>query len=414
MKRLLCILLMMLLLLGIAFPASAETGETTLPPQVPSEVPTEAPTQPPTQPDLEVPDETTAPSVTTPVTEPTQEDATQPANTDPEETTSPVVNPESCKHSWIYVEVNPTCTEYGAEGYVCVLCEALTEAKTIDMVPHTYDYSCDPSCSVCGAERSVSHKFSSTWSRNSSQHWHACYVCGEKKDAGGHYPGPAATEEKAQYCLTCGLMMMPKKDHTHKYSQEYSTDEQEHWYACEGCEERRDAAPHSYDNVCDSECNVCGYLTVKEHSYGSWQSDQNGHWNACTLCGFSTEPENHIPGEQTEMAPLICTVCSFELAAAPEHVHEASGSWNYDENSHWKLCLCGEKTEGEPHSWDDGEETEENLLLTCTVCGVENHEPLQEEERSFPWWIPAGIAILLCAAIALTGVLLFKMRSGKY
>jgi len=398
MKRLISILLTMLLLGSISLQASA----TTQPSESPAEAPTQITTPPTTQPPTEAPEETTAPPATTASTEPPVEEP--PENPPSEETSAPTTGPDTCKHSWVYVEVDPTCTEYGAKGYVCVNCEAVSEAEVIDLADHSYDHSCDSRCNACGAERSVSHKFSSAWSRNSTQHWHACSVCGEKGDVGGHFPGPAATEEKAQYCLTCGLMMMPKKAHTHKYSSVYTTDEQGHWYACEGCEERKDAEAHSYDDPCDAECNVCGHRSLKEHSYGSWMSDESGHWKICNRCGFATEVESHISGETEETAPQLCTVCDFELAAAPAHVHKPSNGWNSDEDSHWKLCECGEKMEKEVHSWELSEEIEEETMrYTCAVCGLDRTESAPEVDSgsSLAWWIPVLLAVLVCGVIIL-------------
>ena len=309
MKRLLSTFLVMLLLLSLSLQVSAQTAETTQLPQTAAETTTETPAETPAPPVTEAPEETPSQPSDPPSTEPLPEDPTEQPEQPPEETTTPVQDPSGCAHSWVYVEVDPTCTEYGAKGYVCILCEAISEAEAIDMVAHTYDHSCDPSCNVCGAERSVTHKFNSSWSRNSTQHWHACSVCGEKNDVGGHYPGPAATEEKAQYCLTCGLMMMPKKEHTHKYSSDYTTDELEHWYACGGCEERKDVAPHSYDDPCDPDCNICGYRSEKEHEYDSWQSDGKGHWKTCSLCGLSTDPEPHSSaGEASGTETRTCSV----------------------------------------------------------------------------------------------------------
>lgn len=410
MKRLFAFLLTMLLLCGLTLQASADTQTT--------EAPDETPTQLATEPSEEELDETASSPATEPSEEPESEDPTDSPVQPPAETAPPTTGPESCRHSWVYVEVDPTCTEYGARGYVCILCEALSEAEVIDLADHTYDHDCDPSCNVCGTERPVTHRFSSAWSRNSTQHWHACSICGEKGDAGGHYPGPAATEEKAQYCLTCGLMMMPRKAHTHKFSIVYSTDELEHWYACDGCEERKDVSPHRYDNSCDPDCNLCGYVSEKEHSYDSWKSDESGHWNSCSLCGFSTEPENHIPVlEVAENGPQICSICGFALASDPAHIHEPSNAWNSDEDSHWKLCECGEEMEKEFHRWDiDQENQEETMRHICTVCGLERTDTVPEADSglSLPWWIPLILAVLICGALALVVLLVVGKKKGIF
>jgi len=401
MKRFLSCCLAMLLLCGLTLPVCAQTE----PPQI-LETPTEVPV--PTQSATEAPEETTPQTTEAPTEVPSE---SQPAM----ETTAPTQSVVDCNHSWMYVEVPSTCTEYGAKGYVCVYCETVSEAVAIDLAPHSYDDACDSDCNVCGAERSVSHKFSSTWSRNSTQHWHACSVCGEKSDIGAHYPGPAATEERAQYCLTCGLMMTPQKAHTHVYYSTYTSDETEHWYECSGCDDRKSATPHSYDNACDPDCNVCGYVTEKTHEEGEWQFDGQGHWTVCNLCGMPVTAENHVPGEVTDTGTQECSVCGFELSSATDHVHEAIGDWETDDNGHWKLCSCGEKTEEEAHRWDFSKEIqEETMLHTCTVCGAEKTESVPEAEPGLPWWIPVIIAALLCGALALTVLMILGKKKGIF
>ena len=403
MKRLFSCIMAMLLFCGMILPVWAETD---LPDaQVPlAEIPTGSPV-------TEAPgEETQQPTGNTQPEEPKEE-----AGQLPEEPTGTAAAPETCVHSWVYAEVKPTCTEYGAKGYVCVYCEGITDVVTIAPVPHSYDNACDTDCNACGTGRSVTHKFSSAWSKNSTQHWHACDICGEKSDVGGHYPGPAATEEKAQYCLTCGLMMMPQKAHTHVYAVQYTSDGSEHWYACEGCAERKSVEIHSYDDPCDPDCNVCGHTTEKSHETDGWQSDENGHWTVCSLCAETTAPERHTPrAELTDTGAQYCEVCGFELSAGPGHSHASSGDWDSNDGSHWKLCECGEKLEEELHRWDREETGEETLLYTCTVCGAERTEQIPQTDSALPWWIPAVMAALLCGAIALVVLLILGKRKGIF
>lgn len=414
MKRLLSVIMSMLLFCVLCFPASALINPSLTPVETPvpltgsDDTTTELPDTPSTEPLPETPTETLVPTDG-------PDETTTPPTEAPQESTNPAVDEESCDHSWMYVEVNPSCTEYGGRGYVCIYCEALTELEAIDMIPHTYDNSCDADCNVCGAVQTVTHKFSTAWSRNSTQHWHACSVCGLKNDAASHYPGPAATEEKAQYCLTCGLMMMPKKAHAHQYSTIYTSDESAHWYTCEGCAERRDYELHGYDNPCDSDCNACGYTSVKQHDFDSWNSDGNTHWKICSLCGRSTEPEPHaLDTERNETEVQTCSICDYAITAEPVHVHEGSGSWNGDDNNHWKLCECGETLEAEPHVWDEGREAGDGVLYICRVCGAEKREVIPQEPHAVPWWIPVSIVTLLSAAIGLVIYVFVRYRFGKH
>ena len=406
MKRLFSLLLAMSVLMVLILPAAAQTVQ----PEDSGEMPLT------TRPVTETSEQPTVPPTVPAATEPAPGDPTEAPDRPAHETTGPATGSDGCEHSWVYVEVKPTCTEYGARGYVCVYCEAVKEAEAIDLAAHTYDNDCDSGCNVCGAERTVAHKFSTAWSKNATQHWHACSICGAKSDEGSHYPGPAATEEKAQYCLTCGLMMMPKKAHTHVYADSYSQDETEHWYACNGCEDRKSAEPHSYDNPCDPDCNICGYTVQKEHDFGLCQFDENAHWNTCNLCGFSTEPEDHVfDGTLNQTEAQRCRVCAFVPVAEPDHVHAARKQWNGDDSSHWKLCECGEKMEEDVHTWDEGREAEDKTMLyLCKICNAEKTEVLLKESKGLSWIVPAAIAGLLFGVVLVVGLLIAGRRSGKF
>lgn len=325
---------------------------------------------------------------------------------------------ESGAHNWNggTVKIPATCKEEGAFVYVCSVCGG----ALIEMIPklttHTYDNACDPDCNVCGAVREAKHKFSTAWSKNSREHWHTCTQCGKKTDIGKHYPGPAATEEKAQLCLTCGYTMTARLNHTHRFSDKLSWDDTGHWYACDGCEEQKDFETHSFDGPCDSDCNVCGYVTDAVHDYGNdWQADERGHWSVCTLCGRSSDREPHVPGpEATAEKAQFCTVCGYEIAPAREHEHTFEPQWRTDDAKHWKQCECGEKTEEALHTWDEGvRNKDKTVTFTCEVCGAERTEELPE--KGFPWWIVLiGAALVCCGCGAAMLLYLGNRQQGRF
>ena len=63
---------------------------------------------------------------------------------------------------------------------------------------HVYDNDCDTTCNICGATRTISHRYKAEWSKDSTQHWHECFVCGDKTDISNH-----ADNEKG-ICDICG------------------------------------------------------------------------------------------------------------------------------------------------------------------------------------------------------------------
>ena len=353
---------------------------------------------PETQPGTQTPE--TQPGTQTPETQPgTQTPETQPDTQTPETqpgTQTPETQPSDHKHVWdVSYTVPATCKEEGATAYGCSACGTIA----VEVLPK------------------LEHKFSTQWSRNASGHWHACSACGEKADFGSHYPGPAATEEKAQICLTCGITLTAKLGHTHKYDTQWTSDETGHWYACSGCDDQKDLEDHTYDDGCDPDCNVCGYASSTVHSYsGTWLNDETGHWDVCTICQEASTVEPHIPGpDATETEAQVCLACSFELTPAPlqEHVHEAEGPWVTDGENHWRLCACGEKTEAAAHLWDAGEEQEDRTVLySCEDCGFTRTEGKPGTGISPLVWMGAAIIALLSAAAVILFLLIPRVSKG--
>ncbi len=78
-------------------------------------------------------------------------------------------------------------------------------------------------CSVCSkvlvAQTTVpakGHSYSTTWSKNANQHWHAC-ACGDKKDVAAHISSGAATETEPEVCTVCDYVITPELDHVHSF-----------------------------------------------------------------------------------------------------------------------------------------------------------------------------------------------------
>lgn len=350
-------------------------------------------------------------------------------------------------HTWEVIDSKKaTCREAGYETRKCTVCGKI-KTEAVPKTDHTYDSACDPDCNVCGETRTVKHTPSSawssdgknhwhtckacgakvdvtghtankTWSRNAGGHWHVCTVCGEKVDIADHYPGPAATEDKDQICMTCGYLLTRALGHVHKYEDTLSFDATGHWYACEECDEKKDFEEHVYDNPCDPECNVCGYVTNNAHDYGgTMQYDEECHWGVCTLCGQEGDHLAHVPGDPaTEDTPQICTVCGKVLVPPLNHVHE--GEWTWDEETHTQTCSCGLVLEEGPHTWDEGVENPDGTVTyTCTQCGMERLEGEPKAAGAeFPWILIVGIVALVCAlgAGVVLVIMLAKKPAGKY
>lgn len=322
-------------------------------------------------------------------------------------------------HSWGAATVieKPTCKEEGTMGYFCSGCDyVLLDPEPIPkLTTHTYDNACDPQCNVCELERQIEHTFTKVWSKNYKGHWHECTKCGEQADFAKHIPGPAATEEKEQVCLTCGYVVMPKKEHVHNYGTEWTSDEVGHWHACTGCKEEKDYASHSFDDACDPECNTCGYKRENSHTYDQegWQVSSFDHWNVCSVCGEESEHEKHVPGpEATDEAAQVCTVCNYELAPILEHTHDFGTQYLTAQDSHWQKCKCGELSVPEAHVWDEGvENRNDTTTFTCMVCGAERVE--ETPSAGFPWLI---VLLVILALICIGGIvaLVIILKRGNF
>ena len=77
-----------------------------------------------------------------------------------------------------------TCSETGVKTYTCTECSA-TKKVTIAKTSHTYTNSCDKTCNVCSASRSITHTYKTTTTKATltanGKVKTACTVCGAVK-----------------------------------------------------------------------------------------------------------------------------------------------------------------------------------------------------------------------------------------
>ena len=275
---------------------------------------------------------------------------------------------ETANHTWNSgtVTKKATCKEDGVKTYTCTACNATKTESIAKLTTHTYDHACDTDCNVCGATRTITHNYKTSWSKDKTNHWHECSVCKDKKDVTAHTPGAEATEATAQTCTTCGYVIKAALGHKHNYATTWTTDEGGHWYACSGCAEKSSYAAHDFENDCDKDCSICGYTRETEHKFAeAWTSDATNHWHVCSACGLKQDEAAHEPGaEATATTAQTCTICGYEIAPA----------------------LGSEETTGPTESTD----------ATTPTVPTDKTDP---EDGSFPWWI-----IIIVAVVAIGGV----------
>ena len=230
-------------------------------------------------------------------------------------------NASGCIHKWDegVVTKEPNCVEPGEKTYTCTVCQEKRKEDLPITEIHTYQNDCDPECDFCLLVREITHSYSDTWSADETGHYYACTVCGEKKEAAlPHTPSAEPTQKDPQICLDCGYIIQPALGHTHNYGTDWRTDTEGHWHACDGCEEKSELAAHSFENACDADCAVCGYVRTVRHTYKTeWSVSTDKHWHECTACGNKKDESAHVPGPAaTETMPQTCTDCGYELASA--------------------------------------------------------------------------------------------------
>ena len=160
-------------------------------------------------------------------------------------------------------------------------CSICAKTETVD---HVYDHDCDTTCNDCGAERTTTHKFEENWTSDDTGHWHACSVCGEKDSASAHTPGEEAGEYTDQVCTVCKYVLVPALGHTHRYDDTFQKDGDGHWQVCIGCNEKTEAEAHGFDGNCDETCDQCGFAREVTHPVGDWEQSDTGHWKTCPDC----------------------------------------------------------------------------------------------------------------------------------
>ncbi len=171
-------------------------------------------------------------------------------------------------------------------------------------------------CTVagCTASETASHEIADYWCANVTYHWRECEHCSIETDKGEH-----------------------------TYETEWTTDGTYHWHVCSVCGGREsDKAAHSYDNACDTTCNVCGAERSITHDYETeWTTDETYHWNVCNVCGVVVgEKLVHIYDNDCD---TTCNVCKEERSIT----HDYETEWTTDGTHHWHVCSVCSVIEGD-------------------------------------------------------------------
>lgn len=302
---------------------------------------------------------------------------------------------ETVNHNWNsgMTTRKATCKETGIKTYTCVDCGGNKNETIPKLLDHLYDNDCDLNCNICGAVRSVSHKYTNSWSKDETNHWCECSECGNKKDVAEHTPGTAATETTAQKCSTCNYIIKPALSHVHEFSAGWEMDRNGHWHSCPGCEEKNSYAVHMFENACDTDCTICGFERTTLHSFTeTYKYDNINHWYECSACGEKKDINAHEPGPNaTETTAQTCTICAYEISPAlTEPVNQTDPT--------------------EPVNQTDP--TEGSIDTPTNSPIIVTNAPIDEDNLETPWWVI--VLLVACIVIAVVAVVVFKKKEREF
>ena len=193
----------------------------------------------------------------------------------------------------------PTETEIGSAVKTCSTCDKNEKGHTVTVtlpVLGNEGYTKSADTATCEADGEIvytiilenetisfpikssakGHSFNEDfWLGDGYTHWHSS-SCGHNIKGDEE---PCTDENGDSNCDICGYLI-------HKHSYEWNGDDTEHWLepTCGDTTEIKDKEPHiDADN--DDVCDTCGKLLPHTHKYSEdWTFDENTHWHApiCT------------------------------------------------------------------------------------------------------------------------------------
>ncbi|MBO7615463.1 MAG: tyrosine-protein phosphatase [Bacilli bacterium] len=161
--------------------------------------------------------------------------------------------------------------------------------------------------------------------------------------------------------LLLGCQPSGNENHTHKYSDIWSRDSEEHYHSCtvQGCNSKSDNEPHSFGD--DGKCTVCGFYdktkvknSDEDPSVIAYAATSEGHYRVDSKGNKISELEEHVlvdsEGDATHVpAAATCTRAgkSYKQCSVCERmVEETIPALNHDfvvDQSRSDLATCTTK-----------------------------------------------------------------------
>ena len=172
----------------------------------------------------------------------------------------------------------------------------------------------------------LGHAYGSDWKYDSTNHWHECSHCHDKKGEAAHDYG------SDNVCDTCGYYKTVP--HTHNLTlvaakaATCTTAGNSAYYTCDGCDKWFADAAGSVEITDKTSVKI----PAPGHTAGTeWKADETNHWHECTVAGCGVIIEStksaHTAGEWIIDTPATattsgskhkeCTVCHRVLETGP-------------------------------------------------------------------------------------------------
>ena len=240
------------------------------------------------------------------------------------------VHDELKEHTTSYWSYDTNETHHWKE---CTVCHYHTSEDT-----HDYDDACDSYCNTCSEYREAPHDYDmETWYTSYSQHYRQCKLC-----TGSGYIAD------------------------HDMSDDWTSDADEHWHECEICKYAKNYQDHSYDNNCDTSCNICDHAREITHNNNYLFEQQDATCSAtgmkahyqCNVCDTYFDAEKNETTEEALVIPIDLTAHTW-------------GSWvtnGNGTNTHTRTCV--HNNEHKENGDCSGGEATCTQKAICSSCNV--------------------------------------------
>ncbi len=262
-------------------------------------------------------------------------------------------------YKWI-IDKAENCGVNGAKHEECTICGAKRNTNTVITATgkHTYDNACDTTCNVCSKTRTITHNYK--WIIDKAEN---CGVNGAKHEE----------------CTVCGAKRNTNTVITatgkHTYDNACDT-------ICNVCNQTRTVPAHVYDNASDKTCNVCGAIRDITHDY-KWVVEkaatcgENGiKHEECSVCGIKRNENTVIPATNKHIYDNACdTTCNGcgktrTITHSYKWIIDKAENCGVNGAKHEECTVCGAKRNTNTVITATGKHTYANVCdTTCNVCG---------------------------------------------